>query len=275
MTEEIKILTEQIKTLTEQNKSLLEKFEELKKNMISKLDKKLNVKTLQGRVINIYVDPSDKIKSLKSQIQLKETIPLEQQVLLLGNKEMNDDSTVGDYDLKDNSTIILVKKNDECLSFLSDFEKSFMVDSLEKKVEKKLGDRLYSARKDGDSASTFHQKCDNQGPLLYVIKTTQNYNFGIYVSKPIFSDGQTRTDSLQMVICPYKNFAVKSLNDRATYHCNSGSGPQFHCMQINAPFLSSSCTDINSCNDFNLPSYPSGNSSYNISELEVYSLLSL
>ena len=53
--------------------------------MISKLDKKLNVKTLQGRVINIYVDPSDKIKSLKSQIQLKETIPLEQQVLLLGN----------------------------------------------------------------------------------------------------------------------------------------------------------------------------------------------
>ena len=78
-----------------------------------------------------------------------------------------------------------------------------------------------------------------------------------------------------MVICPYKNFAVKSLNDKATYHCNSGSGPQFHCMQINAPFLSSSCTDINSCNDFNLPSYPSGNSSYNIYELEVYSLLSL
>ena len=45
-----------------------------------------------------------------------------------------------------------------------------------------------------------------------------------------------------------------------------------HCMQLNTPFLSSNCIDIYSCDNFNLPSYPSGNSNYQIKELEVYSL---
>ena len=108
--------------------------------------------------------------------------------------------------------------------------------------------------------------------LLYVVVATNNSVFGIYVSKPIFSDGNTRTDSLQMVISPTHNFSTKSLNDKATYHSYSGKGPQFHCMQINAPFLTSSCTDIQSCSDFNLPCYPTGNSTYQIKEFEVYSL---
>ena len=75
-----------------------------------------------------------------------------------------------------------------------------------------------------------------------------------------------------MVICPSKKFAVKSKNDNATYHCYADKGATFHCMQINAPFLSSSCSDIQSCSDFELPSYPSGNSSYQIKELLVFSL---
>ena len=75
-----------------------------------------------------------------------------------------------------------------------------------------------------------------------------------------------------MVISPANKYAIKSLNNNATYHCKSDIGAQFHCMQINTPFLSSNCCDIYSCSDFNLPSYPSGNSSYKIKELEVYSL---
>ena len=75
-----------------------------------------------------------------------------------------------------------------------------------------------------------------------------------------------------MVISPANKFAIKSLNENATYYCKFDIGAQFHCMQINTPFLSSSCHDINSCNDFNLPSYPSGKSSYKIKELEVYTL---
>ena len=151
-------------------------------------------------------------------------------------------------------------------------EEIFIRKSLEEKVSKKIKNRIYCATQDGDTATVFHSKCDNKGALLYVIKTKNNLVFGIYISKPICSDGITRTDSTQMVICPHKNFAILSLNGNATYHCNSNNGAQFHCMQLNTPFLSSNCVDISSCDNFTLPSYPSGNYNYQIKELEVYSL---
>ena len=131
---------------------------------------------------------------------------------------------------------------------------------------------LYDPRRDGDDANTVHKNCDEQGPMLYVIKTTTDALFGIYVSKPICSDGSSKTDSLQMIISPSHNFSIKSKNNHATYHCQSNQGAHFHCMNIVAPFLSSNCNDIQSCDDFELPCYPSGNSSYNIKELQVFLL---
>ena len=181
--------------------------------------------------------------------------------------------TVGESNIKESSIIRLVKEKDEFLSIVPNNNYiNYFVDSLEKNVSKKIKSLLNSARKNGDDANTFHKMCDNKGELLYVIVTTNNAVFAIYVSKPLFSDNQTRTDSLQMVISPSHNFSIKSNNDRATYHCNSGQGAHFHCMQLNTPFLSSNCTDIQSCSDFELPAYPSGNSSYQIKELEVYAL---
>ena len=181
--------------------------------------------------------------------------------------------TVGESNIKESSVIRLVKEKDEFLSIVPNNNyKNYFVDSLEKNLSKKIKSLLYSARKNGDDANTFHKMCDNKGELLYVIVTTNNAAFAIYVSKPLFSDNQTRNDSLQMIISPSHNFSIKSKNDRATYHCNSGQGAHFHCMEIRAPFLSSNCVDIQSCDNFDLPAYPSGNSSYQIKELEVYTL---
>ena len=151
-------------------------------------------------------------------------------------------------------------------------EELYIRDSLKQKVSKKIKNKLYVASQDGDTAKIFHSKCDNIGPLLYLIKTTNNVVFAIYVSKPICSDGITRNDSTQMVICPYKKFAILSLGGNSTYHCNANKGALFHCMQLNTPFLSSNCVDISSWDNFTLPSYPSGNYNYQIKELEVYSL---
>ena len=76
-----------------------------------------------------------------------------------------------------------------------------------------------------------------------------------------------------MIISLDNSFAIKSLNDNATYHCYPDEGPSFHFMSINVPFLTSFSTDIQSCSDFTLPCYLSGNSSYYIEDLEVYSVL--
>jgi hypothetical protein len=192
------------------------------------------------------------IKNL-SQIEIKEK----------GNKEMEK----GKDDWKDG-----IINGSKSLVYNTIDEELFIRDSLKQKVSKKIKNKLYIASQDGDTAKIFHSKCDNKGPLLYLIKTTNNVVFAIYVSKPICSDGITRNDSTQMVICPYKKFAILSLDGNSTYHCNANNGALFHCMQLNTPFLSSNCVDIYSCTNFNLPSYPSGNSNYQIKELEVYSL---
>ena len=289
MEEQINNLTQQVKTLldkvtnlennsvlksdlTEQIKPLTTEISAIRKEMISVKDIKIKVKTITGKEIELYTKNSDKILDLKSKIKEKENISEQNQNLFLDEKLLNDNSTVAESNIKESSNLYLTKTDDEILNFASPQEKRFIVNSLKKQVNKEIKTLLYSARKDGDDANTFHSKCDKIPDLLYLIKTTNDVVFAIYIDKPLLSDGNSRTDSLQMVISPAHNFAIKSLNNQATYHCKSGIGAQFHCMQINTPFLSSSCSDIQSCSDFNLPAYPSGNSSYQIKELEVYAL---
>lgn len=275
LTEKLSQLETQIATkddLKSQFNSLKEEVAALKRDTFSKNDMKINVETMKGVKIDLYATKSDTVKVLKAKLQEKENTPQEHLHLFLDGKLLEDNTTVGQNKIKESSKVYLIKDNDEFLNIVSYKEKMYFIDSLEKNVSKKLKKLLYNPRKDGDDPNVFHRNCDNQGPLLYVVVATNNSVFGIYVSKPIFSDGNTRTDSLQMVISPTHNFSTKSLNDKATYHSYSGKGPQFHCMQINAPFLNSSCTDIQSCSDFNLPCYPTGNSTYQIKEFEVYSL---
>ena len=243
--------------------------------MISKNDIKIEVQTITGKVIVLYVKSTDKISELKSKIKLKENISEDKQYLFLNYQLLKDDSTIAENNIKETTNLYLMKSDEKILNSALPNEEKFIRDALGEKVNKEIKALLYSARKDGDDAQTFHSKCDNKGELLYLIKTTQDIVFAIYINRPLRSDGNSRTDSLQMVVSPAHNFAIKSLSENATYHCNSNGGATFHCMQLNTPFLSSNCVDINSCNDFNLPCYPTGNSSYQIKELEVYSLQDL
>lgn len=259
--------------LVDQVKALKEEISFLKSQMIKKTDLNITVKNLNGSLVTLSASKTDTINDLKSQYEQKENVPKKEQFFYLDGKILDDNLTVGESNIKESSVIRLVKEKDEFLSIVPNNNyKNYFVDSLEKNLSKKIKSLLYSARKNGDDANTFHKMCDNKGELLYVIVTTNNAAFAIYVSKPLFSDNQTRNDSLQMIISPSHNFSIKSKNDRATYHCNSGQGAHFHCMEIRAPFLSSNCVDIQSCDNFDLPAYPSGNSSYQIKELEVYAL---
>ena len=290
MEQEILILKDQMKSLMEKVSKLEDKtnlvntFRITVNNKLNKQDNK------QEDDFLFRVEKSNTIEFVKKKIEELAKVPYEKQDLVLYNNslytELKNELTLSDYNINESSQIFLINNNKQVLVSLLEenniacFSKSslpkqykqYYVNSLKNQVSKKIKKLLYTASNDGDTAEIFHRKCDNQGPLLYLITTKQNIDFGIYVSRPICSDGQSKTDSLQMVICPSKNFAVKSNNGNATYHCYPNKGPQFHCMQINAPFLSSNCCDIQSCDDFTLPSYPSGDSSYQIKELEVFQL---
>ena len=178
--------------------------------MISKNDIKIEVQTITGRVIVLYVKSTDKISELKSKIKLKENISEDKQYLFLNYQLLKDDSTIAENNIKETTNLYLMKSDEKISNSALPNEEKFIRDALGEKVNK-----------------TFHSKCDNKGELLYLIKTTQDIVFAIYINRPLLSDGNSRTDSLQMVISPAHNFAIKSLSENATYHCNSNSSSEY------------------------------------------------
>ncbi|CAF1380556.1 unnamed protein product [Adineta steineri] len=111
---------------------------------------------------------------------------------------------------------------------------------------------IYKATRDGFSANAFHSHCDNKGPTMTIIQSSNNYIFGGYTSVSWTSSQKYQNDSAAFLFTltnPH-DIPPTKYNNKSFFHGidaiydDSGSGPTFG--NGSDIYISDSSNNINS-----------------------------
>ena len=164
---------------------------------------------------------------------------------------------------------------------------NFIYQELCKKLNKKELKfvQKYNVLKDGDSATKFHEKCDNIGPNLSIIKTKENIIFGGFTMNNWSPYINNKKDDLAFVfnLQNKKIYNIKK-GDNSIY-CSKGLLINFHNGngKLSTLVVTDNClkNSSNTCckNDSSYQNFTidyelnNGNQNFNVSEMEIYEII--
>ena len=214
--ESIEELIPEIKNLCNQNQVKISKKKEIL-NLILTLPLKI--------VAEVYLPiPQDKLDSNKVIVSLCQTVnELNKKIKSLVIGEISEEQLEANLKSKD-----ILKNEDEKNMVFNWILKTMKSEG--KKVNMTL---LYKLTSDGDSASTFHNKCDNQGPTLTLVRNTKGYRCGGFVNQSWssrYNNGYGSADvndpNAFLFSLEYKEKYPTYDGDKALYDSNY-NGPSF------------------------------------------------
>ena len=86
---------------------------------------------------------------------------------------------------------------------------------------------LFRGSRDGFTNEKFHERCDNQGPLLVIIKTQKDILIGGFCSISWKNTGNYVVDPKCVVFSITRQKIYNRLNDNYNLHFTTGYGPFF------------------------------------------------
>lgn len=304
ITEENIKLNKEIEVLKEENKKL-------KQELINKINSNDNLNLISSKTEN---SKNEKIKNenainvkTKNENEIKAKTITQKSKQEKNNSDLNKKKSNDNLNYKNNNYQQKIKLDlenkilkDEIQKIKKNFKKSLSIGVKEYIFSKDLASRLtiyikesetyknsniyfellYKALIDNDSASSFHNKVDNKGPILVIIKTNDNRIIGGFSSKSWSSEDKNIEDDEAFLFSDFQKYNLNSKNNKYACVHNKEEGPHFG---KNALIVSNNCLKDYSNNicgkddtyqfkKFNLIQ-KNGESNFKIKDYEVYHVI--
>ena len=106
-------------------------------------------------------------------------------------------------------------------------DKNLVFSWINKNIQKVSAKLLYSAIIDGDNASTFHNLCDDKGPTLIIVESTDGKTFGGYTEESWSGNSQYKSDKKAFIFSLDKKMRAELTQKSYSIYCSPSYGPSF------------------------------------------------